>query len=462
MTDNLIIDSLNERFDGKDVLTDQDSFQTYGQDWTRFYPVAPCAIVFPRSEEDLQWLIGFARSNKLALVPSGGRTGLSAGATASSGEIVVSMDRMDQILDFDPINSSVRCQAGVITENLQNFAIDNGLFYGVDFAAAGSSQIGGNVATNAGGIRVIRYGMTREQVLGLRVVTGTGEILNLNKGLIKNATGLDLRHLFIGSEGCLGFITEVTIKLLPIPGPQSVLVLGVDELEHLMPILETFRANMTLSAFEFFSNQALAKVMAHQDLRAPFESETNYYALLEVDMTHSDSEQKLMSCFEQVMEQGWVLDGAMSQSDAQAESLWMLREGISESITPYTPFKNDISVTPSKVPDFLKAVDEQVSALYPDFESIWFGHIGDGNLHLNILKPDEMTIADFKEQCARCSDVIYQEVQKFDGSVSAEHGIGRLKKSALKYARSDSEIELMKAIKVQFDPDNILNPGKLF
>ena len=459
MTD--VLTALQARFADKDLLTDAESFDTFGQDWTRFYPVDPLAIVFPRTEDDLVWLVNFARTNKVALVPSGGRTGLSAGATASNGELVVAMDRMADILEYDETNATVRCQAGVITDTLIEYAEQQGMFYGVDFAASGSSQIGGNVATNAGGIRVIRYGMTREQIVGLRVVTGSGEVLDLNRGLIKNATGLDLRHLFIGSEGILGFITEVTVKLLPKPAEQSVLILGVESLADLMPVLQTFRKKMTLSAYEFFSDLALEHVLAHRDVQQPFESRTAYYALLEVDMQSPDSDELLMACFEEVMEEGWVVDGVMSQSAQQAESLWTLREGISESITPHIPFKNDISVTPSKVPEFLTAVDTKVNEVYPDFDCVWFGHIGDGNLHLNILKPEALDVETFKANCHECSEIIYSTVQEFGGSVSAEHGIGRLKKAALKYSRSAAEITLMKQLKLQFDPDNIMNPGKV-
>lgn len=457
-----IKNSLLEHFPDKDVLTDDHSFQTYGQDWTRFYVVDPSAIVFPRTEDDLVWLVNRARKEGWSLVPSGGRTGLSAGATARNGEIVVSLEKMNQIVEFNPINATLTCQAGVITETIQNFAEQNGLYYGVDFAAAGSSQIGGNVATNAGGIRVIRYGMTREQVVGLKVVTGTGEILNLNKGLLKNATGLDFRQLFIGSEGILGFITEVTLQLIPEPADQAVLVLGLESLTDLMSVLQTFREKMTLSSYEFFSHAAMEKVIEHQGASAPFETATPFYALLEIDMGQEDSEALLMECFESVMEQGWVLDGVMSQSETQAESLWTLREGISESITSYTPYKNDISVLPSKVPEFLSAVEQQVTEAYPDFECIWFGHIGDGNLHLNILKPDALSIEDFRNQCSECSKIIYQKVADFDGSISAEHGIGLLKKDSLHYSRSDAEINLMRSVKKQFDPNNIMNPGKVF
>jgi len=457
-----MIQQLQDRFPGADCRIDEDSLEQYGRDWTRFHTVNARAIVFPRKEEDIVWLVDFARKNKVALVPSGGRTGLSAGAVATQGEIVVSLERMDKIIEYNEEEATIRCQAGVITANIHEFAEQQGLYYPVDFASSGSSQIGGNVATNAGGIRVIRYGMTREQVLGLRVVTGTGEILSLNNGLIKNATGYDLRHLMIGSEGTLGFITEVTIQLTTPPGPQAVVVLGIEDLSAVMPVLTSFRKELILSAFEFFSDQALTKVMEHQELKAPFDSRTNFYALIEVDMEKQGSDDKLMNCFEHAFEEGWIVDGVMSSSDAQAEALWKLREGISEAITPWTPYKNDISVTTSKVAAFLEAVDSKVNEAYPGFKNIWFGHIGDGNLHLNILKPDDMDVETFKDTCASFSDIIYRIVAEFGGSISAEHGVGLLKKDFLHYSRSEAEINIKKGIKKLFDPDGILNPGKIF
>ncbi|PCJ48499.1 MAG: FAD-binding oxidoreductase [Gammaproteobacteria bacterium] len=460
--DQHILQQLVEKFPGFDCRLDDESLQQYGTDWTQFHKVNASAIIFPRSEFDLQWLVKFAREHKIALVPSGGRTGLSAGAVATQGEVVVSLERLDQILEFNSTDATLRVQAGVITATIQDYAEQQGMFYPVDFASSGSSHIGGNVATNAGGIRVIRYGMTRDQVVGLRVVTAKGEILSLNKGLIKNATGMDLRHLFIGSEGALGFITEVTLKLINPPGPQSVLVLGLEDLSAVMPVLESFRKELTLSAFEFFSDQALNKVMAHQKIQQPFETRTAFYALIEVDVEKQGSEDALLSCFEYAFEQGWIVDGVMSSSAAQAESLWKLREGISESITPWTPYKYDISVTTSKVAEFLLAVDNKVSVTYPDFENIWFGHIGDGNLHLNILKPEKMAVEKFKETCLSFSNIIYGQVAEFGGSISAEHGIGLLKKSFLHFSRSPEEINIQKAIKKLFDPDNILNPGKIF
>ena len=444
------------------ILTDPADLESYGKDWTRIYAPNPVAIALPKTTEQVQALVKFANANRVALVPSGGRTGLSAGAVAANGEVVVAFDNMNQILDFSASDRLVRCQAGVVTEQLQSFADDNHLYYPVDFASAGSSQLGGNISTNAGGIKVIRYGMSRDWVAGLKVVTGKGDILELNKDLAKNNTGYDLRHLFIGAEGTLGFITEATMRLTRQPNNLTVLVLGLNDLGNTMDVLRTFQGGLDLTAYEFFSHQAMGHVLAHGQVPAPFETEAPYYALLEFEATSDQVMDSAMSLFEQCMENGWVLDGVISQSETQAKNLWQLRERISESIAPRTPYKNDISVVVSKVPEFLQEIDELVAEQYPDFEIIWFGHIGDGNLHLNILKPEDMAKADFFEKCQQVNKWVFEIVEKYQGSVSAEHGVGMTKKPYLHYTRSEAEIAYLRGIKQVFDPNGIINPGKIF
>ncbi len=442
----------------KQIKTDADDLAVWGKDWTNGFTVAPSAIVFPESNEQVVALVEHAIDKQIQLVPSGGRTGLSGGAVASHGEVVVSFDRMNRILDFNAEDRLVTCQAGVVTQALQEFATDAGLFYPVDFASAGSSQIGGNVATNAGGIKVIRYGLTRDWIAGMRVVTGRGELMNLNAGLVKNATGYDLRHLFIGSEGTLGLVCEVDVRLAPAPEPQLVMVLGVPRVVDLLEVLKTFGAKVTLSAFEFFSDLALAKVRAHRELPAPLAEPVEFYALLEFDSSALDQG---MAAFEACVAAGWVTDGVVSQSESQAQALWQLREGISESIAPYTPYKNDLSVRIQDVPEFLADVDGFVSESYPDFEVCWYGHIGDGNLHLNILRPAEMSVEDFMAKGHAMSPRIFELVKAREGSISAEHGVGLLKRDFLGYSRSAAELDLMRGLKALFDPHQIMNPGKV-
>lgn len=443
------------------VKTDVADLQTYGKDWTSAYEVAPSAIVLPATTEQVQAIVRLANDRQFALVPSGGRTGLSGGAVASNGEVVIAFDRMNNILDFNAADRQVVCQPGVVTEQLQEFAAQQGLFYPVDFASSGSSQLGGNVATNAGGIKVIRYGMTRNWVAGMKVVTGTGELLDCNKGLAKNATGYDFRHLFIGSEGTLGLIVELTMTLTSQPHDPTVLLLGVDNMVDTMPVLQSFHNKLGITAFEFFSEKALRHVVAEKGLPRPFESATPFYALIEFENRSEQDMDTAMALFEHCLEEGWISDGTISQSMSQAQNLWRLREDISETISRFTPYKNDISVKVSRVPQFLDDVDALVSEAYPDFEIIWFGHIGDGNVHLNILKPENLPKQEFFQRCSKVSDLVFDVVQRYEGSVSAEHGVGLLKKPFLGYARSAAEIKYMKAIKQVFDPHNILNPGKL-
>ncbi|UDL06490.1 FAD-binding oxidoreductase [Marinobacter sp. CA1] len=462
MTPEQIIATLKTLVDEGKVLTDPADLDNYGKDWTKIYPPKPLAIVFPKTTEQVQALVKFANEADVALVPSGGRTGLSAGAVAANGEVVVAFDYMNQIVDFNASDRTVRCQAGVITEQLQTFAEDNGLYYPVDFASAGSSQLGGNLSTNAGGIKVIRYGMSRDWVAGLTVVTGKGDVLELNKDLEKNNTGYDLRHLFIGAEGTLGFITEATMKLTRKPDNLTVLVLGLNDLTNTMDVLQTFQNRIDLTAYEFFSHQAMQHVLAHGQVQAPFETEAPYYALLEFEAVSDQVMDDAMALFEQCVENGWVLDGVISQSETQAKNLWMLREGISESIAPRTPYKNDISVVVSKVPEFLTEIDQVVTEHYPDFEIIWFGHIGDGNLHLNILKPEDLPKEDFFEKCQQVNKWVFEIVERYQGSVSAEHGVGMTKKPYLQYTRSETEIAYLRAIKQVFDPKGVMNPGKVF
>ena len=457
-----IIQELSAVLTPEQVAVDPASLEIYGQDWTRFTPPAPTAIVFPRDTADVVAVVECARRCQFALVPSGGRTGLSGGACAANGEVVVSMDKMNAISPVNLTDRTVTVGAGAITQNVQQAARDADLFYPVDFASSGSSQIGGNIATNAGGINVIRYGMTREWVAGLTVVTGKGEVLELNKGLMKNNTGLDFRHLFIGSEGILGFITEATLKLTAPPKDPTVLVLGLSDMSAIMAVLDRIQSTTPLLAYEFFSELAVSKVVDHAGVARAFETRTPFYALVEFERENDMTDAQVFEAVEQCMEEGWVIDAVMSQSVAQASALWRLREDISETISRWTPYKNDISSTVSKVPELLAAVDDVVHENYPDWEVVWYGHIGDGNLHLNILKPENLQIEEFKARCNEVSTDIFDAIKRLGGSVSAEHGVGTLKAPYLGYSKSDSEIDAMRAIKAIFDPDGILNPGKVF
>lgn len=450
------------QFDPNQIKTDSDSLDNWGKDWTKHFSPAPSAIIFPKTTEEVAHIVRLANTHNICLVPSGGRTGLSAGAVASAGEVVVSFDKMNAIGTFYEADQMVEVEAGVITKALQEFANTKNLYYAVDFASSGSSQIGGNISTNAGGIKVIRYGMTRNQILGLTVVTGKGDILKLNEGMLKNATGYDFRHLFIGAEGTLGFVTKALIKLEKQPVNLTAMVLGVPNFESVVTLLDRFGKALNLTAFEFFDSVAIDKVLTAGHAKAPFESRTPFYVLLEFEAVSDDVLDTAMSVFESCAEDGLIEDGVMSQSVGQLHELWKLRESISETISVFTPYKNDVSVLITHLGDFIHDIEQIVKDNYPDFEICWFGHIGDGNLHLNILKPDTLSKDDFFAKCQMVNKYVFDTVKKYKGSISAEHGVGMTKKPYLDYTRSPIEIEYMKAVKAVFDPNGIMNRGKVF
>jgi FAD/FMN-containing dehydrogenase len=439
------------------LLTDPADLEHYGRDWTRRWTPAPLAVALPASIDEVQGVVRWANEQGVALVPSGGRTGLSGGAVAANGELVLSLERMNRVLGFDPVDRTLTVQAGISLQAAQEAARAHGLIYPVDFAARGSCSIGGNIATNAGGIRVIRYGNTREWIAGLTLVAGNGERLELNRGLVKNSSGYDLRQLAIGSEGTLGVVVEAILRLTEPPPPSQVMLLALPDLAALMQVFALFRAKLQLQAFEFFTDAALAHVLAHGAQRA-IEGEHPYYVVTEFDA----DEAAALAAFEHGAEQGWISDGVMAQSEAQAAALWRLREGITESLAPHRPYKNDISLRISALPAFLQEIQALLAQAYPQFEVIWFGHIGDGNLHINVLKPAELDDAAFVAQCEQVTKLLAGTLQRHGGSISAEHGIGLVKKPYLESTRSAAEIALMRGVKQVFDPRGLLNPGKVF
>ena len=443
------------------LLTEAGDLEHYGRDWTRRWTPAPLAIALPATVEDVQVIVRWANEQGVAIVPSGGRTGLSGGAVAAHGELVLSLERMNRVLDFNPVDRTLTVQAGMALQAVHEVARGHGLVYPVDFAARGSCSIGGNIATNAGGIRVIRYGNTREWVAGLKVVAGNGDLLELNRGLIKNSSGYDFRQLMIGSEGSLGIVVEATLKLTEPAPPSQVMLLALPDMDALMQVFALFRARLALQAFEFFTDVALSHVLAHGGQRA-IDGDYPYYVVTEFDAADQGAQDAALAAFEQALEQGWVSDGVIAQSEAQAAALWRLREGITESLAAREPYKNDVSVRISSVPGFLHEMQALLAGEYPQFEVVWFGHIGDGNLHINVLRPEGVAKDAFIAQCEHVTKLLAATLQRHGGSISAEHGIGLVKRDYLQGTRSAAEIALMQGVRKVFDPNGILNPGKLF
>jgi FAD/FMN-containing dehydrogenase len=437
-----------------------DDLDTYGKDWTRVYVPAPSAIARPRTTEEVARLLGLCAEHGVAVVPSGGRTGLAGGAVACRGELVLSLERMRRMDAVDTLGATLRVQAGAVTEQVHRHCAGHGLTWPVDFASKGSSHVGGNIATNAGGIHVIRYGLTRQWVLGLCVVLMGGTVLELNGALEKNTSGTDLRQLFIGSEGTLGVITEATLKLTRLPGKLEVFLFAVNDLAAVLRLFhEARRAPFTIMAYEFFTQQCLARVQRHRQLRSPFAAPSSHYVLLEIEGGDASAmDAWLGSLFEREL----VSDGTMAQSSGQAAELWALREGISESLSATgLPHKNDVALPIARLEPFCSELDRVFSARYPEWEICLFGHIGDGNLHINVMKPESLEPGQFLARTQAADHELFRLVQSHHGSISAEHGIGLLKKAYLGYSRSAAELEIFRGIKRALDPRNLLNPGKV-
>lgn len=445
------------------ISTEKKDLEVYGTDWTTEFIPDPLAVAFPKTEEDVRKIVLFANRNKLPLIPSGGRTGLSAGAVAVKKELVVSFEKMNKVLSFNEIDQTLEVEAGVTTQAVQEFAVTKELHYPIDLASRGSSQIGGNIATNAGGVHVIRYGSTKNWVKGLKVVTGEGKLLDINMGLTKNATGYNLRDLFIGSEGTLGFIVEATLQLIQRPRGSSVMLIGTNDIGDSVKILNLFRKKVRLNAFEFFSASSVQHVTRKVQKSFPINSSYNYYLLIDIEASSEPDLKKIHKVYQDAADNDLIGEAVISQSSSQSADLWDLRENITEAISKFVTYKNDVSVKTSLVPRFLSDIEKVLQREYPpDFRTVLFGHIGDGNIHINILKPQSLSKCEFLEVCNKANEKLFKVVAKYRGSISAEHGVGLIKKPYLNYTRTTEEINIMKKIKRIFDPNNILNPGKIF
>jgi FAD/FMN-containing dehydrogenase len=438
----------------------------YAQDWSRTLRVNASAVLFPRTTAEVASILKSAHEHEIPIVPSGGRTGLSGGAVATKGEVVLSLSKLDFIGEVHTGALSLRVGAGAITEAVHRHCAPYGLTWPVDFASKGSSTIGGNIATNAGGVRVIRYGNTRNWVLGLTVVTMQGETLQLNHELEKNNTGYDFRQLLLGSEGTLGVITEATLKLCPLPSSTLVALFSLQDFSSLLRLFSHSRKSFpTLSAFECLDSPSMESVLGHFGFARPVGSGDQagcpaaVYALLELEnVTFSGIENELGT----ILESGMVLDGVIAQNEREAKALWAYREGVAESILHDSEVhQEDVSVPVPVLGEFYSTITERYAKALPDWKTFFFGHIGDGNLHIFIQKPKDLETTEFKKRARETDLELFRILAGLQGSVSAEHGIGLLKKHAIHFSRSKQELDLMRQVKRSFDPKGLLNPGKI-
>ncbi|MEL7187760.1 MAG: FAD-binding oxidoreductase [Pseudomonadota bacterium] len=439
--------------------TEPAELEPHVNDWRGLYSGRTPILVAPQTTDEVSRVVRRCAQDRVGIVPQGGNTSTCGGSVPddSNTQIILSLSRMNRIREVDVDNFSMEVEAGCILENVQNAAKSAGRIFPLSLGAEGSCQIGGNLATNAGGINVLRYGTARAQVLGLEVVLASGEIVNGLRALRKDTVGYDLKQLFVGSEGTLGIITAATLRLYPDPGATTTAVVALAAAGDAVRLLSRVRSEVgdAIEAFELISDKNARIVEAHiPELRLPFEQLSPWYVLMEV-ATGKDAE-VLEAVLAAAMEDGLVLDGALAKNATEAAELWRLRHAIPEAERAHgTAIKHDIAVPVSSIAAFLEAGDEAIRATAPGAELFAFGHVGDGNLHYNVQLPDG---SDNGEQVTAA---IYDLVIQFGGSISAEHGVGQTKREWMPRVRSDVEMRLMRSLKNTLDPDNILNPGKV-
>ena len=466
---NGLIDSLRQICGEAHVLSGG-GLTAYERDWRgREHGKALC-VVRPAHTKEVSAVVKACAAVGVAMVPQGGNTGLVMGSTpdTSGQEVVISLQRMNKVRHIDIANATLTAEAGCILQHLQQTADQSGFLLALSLASEGSCTLGGNLASNAGGTQVLRYGNTRDLCLGLEVVTAQGDVWSGLSGLRKDNTGYDLRHLFIGSEGTLGIITAATMKLFPKPAAQRTAWAAVPSVETALDLLGLAQQQLGagLTGFEMMSQAALGLVARHfPALKVPFWQEAPYCVLLELSDTESEShaEQRLEQVLGIALDKNVASEVVIAQSLSQSRELWQVRESISSAqAAEGLNIKHDISLPVSAIPAFVKQTDTALANALPGLRIVNFGHLGDGNLHYNIQCPEGADAAHFlKTNEPQVNDMVYDAVMSFGGSVSAEHGIGRLKVESLPHYKDPVALQLMRNIKQALDPQKLMNPGRV-
>jgi D-lactate dehydrogenase (cytochrome) len=422
-------------------------------------------VLRPASTAEVAAICKLASEHTIALVPQGGNTGLVGGQTPHNGEVVISMRRMDRIRDVDTASNTMTCEAGVILQVAQQRAAEADRLFPLSLGAEGSCTIGGNLSTNAGGTTALAYGVAREMALGVEVVLADGRVMNLLSKLKKDNTGYDLRNLFIGAEGTLGIITAATLKLFPRPRAIETAYVGLKSPAAALKLLSISQAEAagTLTSFELLSDVAVDFSIRHGiDVRDPLASKHRWYVLMELSSPRDDARATLEAILASAMEEGIVDDAVIAANLSQRQAFWKLRDEMSAAQKPEGgSIKHDISVPVVAVPEFLEQADAAVVKLIPGSRPVPFGHLGDGNIHYNVSQPIGIDAADFLARWHEVNKVVFAIVLKMGGSISAEHGIGVLKRDELPDVKDKTAIELMRALKAMLDPNGIMNPGKV-
>jgi FAD/FMN-containing dehydrogenase len=451
------------------LITGPADLEPYVVDWRGLFHGATPAVVRPSSTAEVAAVVKICAETRTPIVPQGGNTGMCGAATPSPAgdQIVLSLGRLNRIREVDTLNNTITAEAGCILANVQQAALEADRFFPLSLGAEGSCQIGGNLATNAGGVNVLRYGNTRELALGLEVVLPDGRVWEGLRGLRKDNTGYDLKDVFIGSEGTLGVITAAVLKLFPRPRTVLTALAAVPEPAAAVALLELLRGECgeSISAFELISRLCLEIVFKHiPDTRDPFGEAHGWYVLAE--LAEVGEEGPLRAAFEHAMalavERGLVLDAVIAGAESQRRSLWRMRESIPEaSRQEGMVYRHDISLSVSRIPEFIPTAATALEGSFPGVRIICFGHLGDGNLHYNAFVAGRRRDEPSDRDATDVNRVVHDIVHHFGGSFSAEHGIGQSKRGELEHYKSAVELELMRTLKHALDPRGIMNPGKV-
>ena len=433
-------------------------------EWRNRWKGTTPLLLQPQSTEQVSRILAICNETRTPIVPQGGNTGLVGGQIPTQGEVLLSLARMNRVRSVSADDNTMIAEAGVVLANAQKAADEAGRLFPLSLAAEGSCTIGGNVSTNAGGVNVLRYGMTRDLVLGLEVVLAGGRVLDLMRGLRKDNTGYDLKQLFIGAEGTLGIVTAAQLKLFPKPAGYTTALVALAGVEHAVPLLNRLQAATggLVTAFELMQRRALDLVAKHiPGTTNPLPAHNGWTVLIEVSNPSAfDATEALEQALANAMEEGTVADAVFAKTARDRESLWRLRESIPEAQRQDgASIANDISVPLSRIPDFIREGETAVQRVLPEARPFTFGHVGDGNLHFAVQAPGHD--AALLTNRSAIERAVHETTEKFHGSISAEHGLGLAKNEAIALYKAADEIEIMRALKRTLDPNNILNPGKL-
>ena len=459
-----LLDQLKQVLGPKGWSRDAHELAPHVADWRGRYQGSTPILLKPANTEEVSACVRLCHEAGVAITPQGGNTSL-CGAATPMGEVLLTLKRMTGIREVDVDNDSMTVEAGCVLENLQTLAADNNRLFPLSLGSQGSAMIGGLISTNAGGVHVLRYGMTRELVLGLEAVLPDGTIWSGLTGLRKDNTGYDLKQLLIGAEGTLGIITAATLKLFPRPSRMEVAFCGLDSVDDAVKFLGLAKqvSGGAVTAFEIMPRMALEMVLEHvPGTRDPLEGEHAWYVVCEMSFGRADgARETLEDALGQGFEGGLIADAAIAENDSQIHDFWRLRETIAEAERAHgKAVKHDISIPVSKMPAFMRQATQAVEADFPGALVVAFGHVGDGNVHFNVAAREAGADDDFISQAAPLSRLVYDLVDTFGGSISAEHGIGILKRAELA-SRKPVDVAVMRAIKTALDPKGIMNPRVL-